>query len=141
MGMSSFVRAVREATGRCGGTRVERSWPSSNPWSRDGPATGPTAQPQLQIQVASILGCTICGFGYRQVLANLGLRERTELGLAFEETMTRRAATGSAFSHRAMHLDSRPEWVYVVGSSSGIVPADLDKIKWTLMVAALVLLC
>ena len=36
-----------------------------------------------------------------------------------------------------MHIDSRPEWVYVVGSSSGIAPADLDKIKWNLMVAAL----
>lgn len=71
------------------------------------------------------------------VLANLGLRERAELGRAFEDTMARRAASGSAFSHRAMHVDSKPDWVYVVGSSAGIGPADLDKIKWNLMVAAL----
>jgi hypothetical protein len=71
------------------------------------------------------------------VLANLGLRERSELGRAFEDTMIQRTASGSVFSHRAMHVDSKPEWVYVLGSSAGIEPADLDKIKWNLMLAAL----
>ena len=71
------------------------------------------------------------------VLANLGLRERSELGRAFEDTMTKRAASGSVFSHRAMHVDSRPEWVYIVGSSAGIAPPELDKLKMNLMLAAL----
>jgi hypothetical protein len=71
------------------------------------------------------------------VLANLGLRVRSELGRAFDDTIRRREASGSAFSHRAMHVDSNPEWVYVLGSSAGIKPVDLEEIKMTLMVAAL----
>jgi hypothetical protein len=71
------------------------------------------------------------------VLANMGLRERSELGRSFDEAIRRRRESGSAFSHRAIHLDSRPEWVYVVGSSAGILPADLEAIKMNLMVAAL----
>ena len=71
------------------------------------------------------------------VLANLGLRERSELGRAFEDTMRRRESSGSVFSHRAMHVDSRPDWVYVVGSSAGIAPPDLEHVKMNLMVGAL----
>jgi hypothetical protein len=71
------------------------------------------------------------------VIANLGLRERSELGRAFDDTMRRRELSGSIFSHRAMHVDSKPEWVYVVGSSAGIKPSELEQIKMTLMVAAL----
>jgi hypothetical protein len=71
------------------------------------------------------------------VLANLGLRERSELGRAFDDTMRRREMSGSVFSHRAMHVDSRPEWVYVIGSSAGIAPSDLEQINTHLMVAAL----
>jgi hypothetical protein len=71
------------------------------------------------------------------VLANLGLRERAELGRAFNETIMGRAASGSVFSHRAMHVDSRPEWVYVVGSSAGIASGDLNTIMMNLMVGAM----
>lgn len=71
------------------------------------------------------------------VLADLRLRERSELGRAFEDTMKRRETSGSVFSHRAMHVDSKPEWVYVVGSSAGIKPPDLEQIKMNLMVAGL----
>lgn len=71
------------------------------------------------------------------VLANLGLRERSELGRAFDDTMKRRGMSGSVFSHRAMHVGSKPEWVYVVGSSAGIKPPDLEQLKMNLMVAAL----
>jgi hypothetical protein len=70
-------------------------------------------------------------------LANLGLRERSKLGRAFEETARCRETSGSIFSHRAMHVDSKPEWVYVVGSSAGIKPSDLEQIKMNLMLAAL----
>jgi hypothetical protein len=36
-----------------------------------------------------------------------------------------------------MHVDSRPEWIYVIGSSAGIDPGSLHKIKMNLMLAAM----
>lgn len=71
------------------------------------------------------------------VLANLGLRVRSELGRAFEDTFRQRENMGADFLYRAMHVDSSPEWVYVLASSAGITPADLEKRKMPLMVAAL----
>jgi hypothetical protein len=71
------------------------------------------------------------------VLANLGLRVRSELGRAFEDTMRQREARGSDFLYRATHVDSNPEWVYVFASSAGIASADLEKRKMPLMLAAL----
>lgn len=55
----------------------------------------------------------------QRVLADLRLRERAEMGRAFEETITAAAAGTQNFVYRAMHLDSQPDWVYVVGSSRG----------------------
>jgi len=71
------------------------------------------------------------------VLANLGLRVRSELGRAFEDTVRQRENMGTDFLYRAMHVDSSPEWVYVLASSAGIGPADLEERKMPLMVAAL----
>lgn len=70
-------------------------------------------------------------------LANLGLRVRSEFGRSFEDTVKRRDRSGSDFMYRAMHVDSSPEWVYVVASSAGIPPADLEERKMPLMLAAL----
>lgn len=70
-------------------------------------------------------------------IANLGLRLRSELGRAFEDTIRQREALGHSLLYRAMHVDSTPEWVYVLGSSAGIPPADLEKKKMPLMVGAL----
>lgn len=53
------------------------------------------------------------------VLADLRLRERAEMGRAFEETIRAVAADNQNFVYRAMHLDSQPDWVYVLGSSRG----------------------
>ena len=55
----------------------------------------------------------------QRVLADLRLRERAEMGRAFEETIAAAAAGTQNFVYRAMHLDSQPDWVYVVGSSRG----------------------
>jgi hypothetical protein len=37
----------------------------------------------------------------------------------------------------AMHIDSMPEWVYVLGSCAGVEPAELEERKQILMVAAM----
>jgi hypothetical protein len=71
------------------------------------------------------------------VLANLGLRQRSEIGRAFQLAMQKRAQSGEGFTYMAMHIDSMPEWVYVLGSCVGVEPAELDKRKQILMVAAM----
>lgn len=71
------------------------------------------------------------------VLANLGLRQRSELGRAFELAMQKRALSGEGFTYLAMHIDSMPEWVYVLGSCAGVEPAELEERKQILMVAAM----
>jgi len=71
------------------------------------------------------------------VLANLGLRQRSELGRAFELAMYKRTLSGDEFTFMAMHIDSMPEWVYVLGSCAGVEPAELEQRKQILMVAAM----
>jgi hypothetical protein len=39
------------------------------------------------------------------VLANLGLRQRSELGRAFELTIQKRSLSGNEFTYMAMHVD------------------------------------
>jgi hypothetical protein len=73
------------------------------------------------------------------VLANLHLRERAELGHAFYDTMKKREVAGDSFLYRAMHVDSRPEWIYVLGSSTGLAPEELEKRKQRLMIGGMVL--
>jgi hypothetical protein len=51
------------------------------------------------------------------VLANLRLPERAELGRAFHGVIDRMAEQDKGFVYMAAHLDSRPEWVVVFGSS------------------------
>jgi hypothetical protein len=71
------------------------------------------------------------------VLADLGLRARSELGRAFELAMQKREKAGNDFTYMAMHIDSQPEWVYVLGSSLGVEPAELEERKQLLMVGAM----
>lgn len=71
------------------------------------------------------------------VLANLALRERSELGRAFEGVMRKRDTSGQGFTYAAMHMDSRPDWVFVLGSCTSIAPSDLQERKQLLMLAAL----
>lgn len=69
----------------------------------------------------------------QRVLADLRLRERAEMGRAFDEAITMAGTDDRSFVYRAMHLDSRPDWVYVFGSSKGFPrPTVLQRLE-TLM--------
>jgi hypothetical protein len=59
------------------------------------------------------------------------------LGHAFEDTVRQRENLKGDFLYRAVHVDSCPEWIYVLASSAGITPADLEERKMPLMLAAL----
>jgi hypothetical protein len=54
------------------------------------------------------------------VITNLRLRERTELGSSFEETIRRSAVETEGLIYKAVHVHSRPDWVFVFGSSKKI---------------------
>ena len=61
----------------------------------------------------------------QSVLANLRLRERAELGRAFEYTAEKLRSESQGFVYRAMRLDSQPEWVYIFGSSKRVDRPEL----------------
>ena len=71
------------------------------------------------------------------VLANLGLRERSELGSAFLGAIEKSDNSGEGLTYRALHFDSKPEWVFVFGSCAGIEPEELNKRTQILMIAAM----
>ncbi len=71
------------------------------------------------------------------VLANLGLRERSELGRAFYGAIEKLDHSGDGFTYRALHFDSKPEWVFVFGSCAGVEPKELNNRTQILMVAAM----
>jgi hypothetical protein len=71
------------------------------------------------------------------VLANLGLRERSELGSAFLGAIEKFGDSEEGFTYRALHFDSKPEWVFVFGSCAGIAPEELNKRTQILMIAAM----
>jgi hypothetical protein len=56
----------------------------------------------------------------QSVLANLRLRERAELGRAFQGTIDKLSMKQEGFGYMAAHLDSRPKWVFVFGSCKGL---------------------
>ena len=74
--------------------------------------------------------------GLQAVLADLGLRERAEIGEAFYETMEKRRAAATSFMYKSVQVDSRPEWTYVLGSSAGLDPQELENRKYKLMIGA-----
>jgi hypothetical protein len=61
----------------------------------------------------------------QRVLADLRLRERAELGAAFESTGAQLANVEQGFVYRAAFLDSRPDWVYVVAASKKIERSEI----------------
>jgi len=73
----------------------------------------------------------------QRVLANLRLRERVELGRAFDSTAAKLRSEAQGFVYRAMRLDSQPDWVYVVGSSKKITRPELLSLLEPLMRGAL----
>lgn len=71
------------------------------------------------------------------VLANLALRERSELGRAFLGTREKLGDSKEGFTYRALHFDAKVEWVFVFGSSVGVPPEELNKRTQILMLAAM----
>ncbi len=61
----------------------------------------------------------------QRVLTNLRLRERAELGRAFDSTAEKLRGETQGFVYRAMRVDSQPEWAYVFGSSKKIERHEL----------------
>jgi hypothetical protein len=61
----------------------------------------------------------------QEVLANLRLRERAVLGRAFEGVVQSLRGNKEGFTYRAIHFDSRPEWVFVLVSSKGVTRREV----------------
>jgi hypothetical protein len=57
---------------------------------------------------------------FQTVLANLRLRERSELGLKFFETMQMLQGSAEGFAYSAAYPDSHADWVYVFVSSKKV---------------------
>ena len=84
---------------------------------RDSPlACWPRSTPSNKSRITIRIQC---------VLANLRLRERAELGRAFEYTAEKLRSESQGFVYRAMRLDSQPEWVYIFGSSKRVDRPEL----------------
>jgi hypothetical protein len=60
-------------------------------------------------------------------LADLRLRERAELGRAFDSAIQKLLDKTDGFVFMSARLDSKPEWVYVFGSSRSVVPSELRR--------------
>jgi len=58
-------------------------------------------------------------------LADLRLRERAELGRAFDSAIQKLLDKTDGFVFMSARLDSKPEWVYVFGSSRNVDPSEL----------------
>ncbi len=71
------------------------------------------------------------------VLANLRLAERIELGCEFYGLIERRHSEPEGFVYRAAGLASRPDWVFVFGSSKMLSRALLLQRMGVLMSAAM----
>ncbi|HZH49406.1 MAG TPA: hypothetical protein VFD86_06520 [Nitrospira sp.] len=55
----------------------------------------------------------------QEVLADLRLRERVELGRQFHSVINRLSPQVQGLTFAAVHLDSKPDWVFVFASSKG----------------------
>ncbi len=58
-------------------------------------------------------------------IADLRLRERAFLGEAFAGAMEKLAHVKEGFVFRSARLDSKPDWVYIFGSSKAVARAEL----------------
>ena len=70
-------------------------------------------------------------------LADLRLRERSELGRAFHGTIEHLAKKNRGFIFRTARFDTMPDWVYVVGAAKSIHQADLLSRTMVLMGGAM----
>jgi hypothetical protein len=58
-------------------------------------------------------------------LADLRLRERSELGRAFDAAIRQLSVEKEGFKFLSARLDSKPEWVYVFGASKNVDPKEV----------------
>lgn len=70
-------------------------------------------------------------------LADLRLRERSELGHAFDETIKHVAKKDRGFTFRAARFDSMPDWVYVVAATKNVDRAEVLSRAMLLMEGAM----
>jgi hypothetical protein len=61
----------------------------------------------------------------QEVLASLRLRERAELGRAFDATIRTLRDEQEGFTYRSMYFDPQPDWVFVLASSKGTKRAEV----------------
>src|SRR5579872_593848 len=73
----------------------------------------------------------------QRLLASLRLRERAELGFAFDSTAQNLRESGSGFAIRACHLDSWPDWVFVFAASKKLDRAQVFSWLTPMMRAAM----
>jgi hypothetical protein len=73
----------------------------------------------------------------QSALADLRLRERSELGQAFHGAMERVARKDNGFIFRTARFDSMPDWVFIVASSKNIDRPDVLNRALTLMKGAM----
>ena len=73
----------------------------------------------------------------QSALADLRLRERSELGRAFHGTIEHLAQKDRGFTFRAARFDSMPDWVYVVGAAKNVDQAELLSRTMVLMGGAM----
>jgi hypothetical protein len=73
----------------------------------------------------------------QEVLANLRLRERAELGRIFSQTIEALKDEREGFLFRAVYFDARPDLVFVLASSKGIARTEVLERGLVLMRAAM----
>jgi len=73
----------------------------------------------------------------QEVIADLPLRERAELGRQFDTVSRRVEGESEGYAQAAAHLDSRPDWVFVFGASRGWEREGMLRCMPTTMRAAL----
>jgi hypothetical protein len=73
----------------------------------------------------------------QEVLADLPLRERVELGRQFAAVIERQKGRTEGYCQATAHIDSRPEWIFVFGSSKGWARAGMLRSIEPIMRAAL----
>jgi hypothetical protein len=73
----------------------------------------------------------------QRLLASFRLRERAELGFAFDSTAQNLRDSGSGFAVRACHLDSWPDWVFVFAAARELDRAQVFSWLSPLMRAAM----
>jgi hypothetical protein len=62
----------------------------------------------------------------QEELADLRLRERSELGRAFDGAIRQLSGEKEGFRYMAARLDSKPEWVYIYGASKNVDPKEVQ---------------